>query len=450
MIPPTSPRGKCEAPSEPVPDSLHALTARINELLDRGEGRVFEQVVPFNEALPTPLSSGELLELAASETRKRAVREVRPPVAANNGPSESEYVCLDSPDFRTPSDSLRAAVAGGEGSCGVLEKEEKTQDGNTLDWKTAYELGSRFPRILQRAIERRERSPDWHTPLFAFVYLLRGDDELVSLDPGAAWDLVDGLLRRIGRNPSGDHWTTHLGVGPNDAEVEFRDLWVRIRCPYGENPLQEALRRADAEPTPIGRTNYAQSYIRFVSLCAYAQVTLGAKPIGLPQDVLARPYMLGISQRNVGRYIASTVKDGFMRRVGDPKHFGNSQAHQGRGRCATYLVDLSHWPHLARQAAEGTAEMFRGEGRRKRITAEDIESAYQDLIGPTRLMPGGIQRVKALLADGEDPVRMMTAIKNYQTWNRRKGYEPKFRKWLGNFFGGEEQPWLKYVGGVPG
>lgn len=443
MIPPSMPRGKCAAASSPHADALDALTARINALLDAGEPHPFRGAAALNTTLPTPLPTADLLGLVIRLAGARAAATPE----ANNGPRGEEYVCLDYQTIKTIKtipDYLRAAVAAGE--VGVEFQEESKTECPAF----GFDPDSNFRRWLATALGRRKDSPEWHTPLFALVQVLRGREDFIHLDDAEAWERSNGLLSRLASSDGRDvpdPWLAFLGVSADNAEAEFRNLWDRIRCPYLWNPLEEALRRADAEPLPIGKKSYARSYIRFVSLCAYAQVAFGAKPVGLPQERLAKPCMLNLSQRNISRYIASAVKDGFLRRVEEPECAGG----KGKGRCATYVVDLSHWPHLERQSAPGTDGLFRGEAapRAEKAAkapdaAEEVASAYRRLVRSGNTCPGEVGPIRVLLNRGVPVGALLRSVELYAAECARNRTAPKFRIGMMTFFGSREATWERF------
>ena len=245
MIPASPPRGKCVDTSATHRDAHAALKARINELLDAGESRVFEPMLAFNATLPTPLATAEVLESIARESAARASASPE----GNKLPRREEYVCLDSQTIKNTPESLRAAVAGGETGVSGEKNTEEQEHQDLRGREDDYAPDSNFRRSLATALERRKQSPAWHTPLFALVQVLRGDEDFAPLDDAGAWERFVALLARLvyadGRC-GGDPWRDYLGVSADDAEAEFRDLWGRESLPL----LLQPARRRCGVPTP--------------------------------------------------------------------------------------------------------------------------------------------------------------------------------------------------------
>ena len=110
---------------------------------------------------------------------------------------------------------------------------------------------------LFRYNQRHQSEDDWKTPIFHFVYLLRGHEamKLFLSDAKGAIREVERVLsawtastRQQETQPTygntGDHWENWFGISKTDAKAEFTELWQKLRFRPGHDPLDQAVEQA--------------------------------------------------------------------------------------------------------------------------------------------------------------------------------------------------------------
>ena len=188
--------------------------------------------------------------------------------------------------------------------------------------------------------------------LFELVQALRGYfPEALAAD--AAFEQVDKIMAGWGG------WADYFGTGmdydavgtTDEAKVQFRRLWRRVRFRRDKDPMQQALEKATAHPLQTLRSEKdpMPRYDRFVSLCAWLQVTRGNKPIYLPQRRLAKA--LSAAPTLVHEWLQMAMEDGFLKCV-KKFPFGVRSARE-------YAFDVSRWEVLRDHAAAGCESFFR-------------------------------------------------------------------------------------------
>jgi hypothetical protein len=214
---------------------------------------------------------------------------------------------------------------------------------------------------------------DWSSPIFWFVYILRGHPEMMALDsqPSKAFKAVEKELtrwtreyRKDGHKPkwgnTGDVWHDWFYHERTDAIAEFSDLWMKIRYRPGHDPLEQAVdesRKLRLLPTKEVAEKRAmvidqespRDYTFFLSVAGHLQVAMGDQRIMLPCESLGK--LLGVSKMTVSRYARMAIEDGYLV-VEKPHQFRS----KGGSKATEYRFKVDGWKKLGEKAAPGVKE----------------------------------------------------------------------------------------------
>ncbi len=160
------------------------------------------------------------------------------------------------------------------------------------------------------------RHEGWFAPLFWFVWLLRGHEDMRQYldNPANPWKIVEKWLtnstkmcRESGKAPpfrfNSDPWEAWFGVSRAEAKAEFLTVWKKSRFKPGHGPLQQA---------------------------GHLQVISGDSDIMLPCQKVGE--LLKVSKMTISRYRRFAIEDGYMAEM-KPHSFrskGSSDATQFR------------------------------------------------------------------------------------------------------------------------
>ena len=185
-------------------------------------------------------------------------------------------------------------------------------------------LCDRVTATNERARLRRMGNARWESPLWWFVRQAKAHKDLIRLEAEGAFSRIEKVLvkwkdPRTGK-PAPDPWRCWLGVGREDAEVEFLATWEKIRYLPGATPLCNAIFEADRVPLPLDpaiASRRSRGYTRFVSLAGYLQAMMGARAIYLPSRGVAKVLSSGdgnsVSHATVVQYVKWAVEDDYLR-----------------------------------------------------------------------------------------------------------------------------------------
>jgi hypothetical protein len=208
----------------------------------------------------------------------------------------------------------------------------------------------------RHAASQTGRPAPWESPLWWFVRMAKGHDDLVGLDAPEAMATVRVVLAgvvdtRTGRTAP-DPWWRWLGVVREDAEVEFLDVWPKVRYLPGATPLCNAMAEAESAPltlAPEVAARRSKDYPRFVSLAGYLQAIMGGRAIYLPsREVLACGDYYSVTHMTVTRYVKWAVQDDYLRLV--EKHT--------RERAARYVFGVEKFQALRERAEPSVVELW--------------------------------------------------------------------------------------------
>ncbi|MGE5609475.1 MAG: hypothetical protein ACM359_09485 [Bacillota bacterium] len=210
----------------------------------------------------------------------------------------------------------------------------------------------------QFQIERRQQPGEegrHHTPLFWFVWPLKGHPELEHLGAKAAWVQVDAIVEGwpCKRRKTFDAWAHWLDLARVDAQAEFMGVWRGIRFLPGQAPLPIALEKAREMPLRLKPEILDQrpdGYAFFISVAGWLQVSMGEQNILLPCRRLAKN--LGVSEMTISRYRRDALKDGYVRQI--KEHVFRSR---GESESTEFQFDLARFPGLRDEAAPRTDEV---------------------------------------------------------------------------------------------
>ena len=171
---------------------------------------------------------------------------------------------------------------------------------------------------LQEAVQisLKERSQEnW---LFKFSRAIRAFEVTTNrrLPPeeiGAAFSLWWDTAKEKALLPADAHM--------DEYRFEFEDTFSKTRVALGANPLEEAIRRADAGPPPPQSTRYTSPALRrLVAICYHLQLLQGNSPFFLGiRDALKITGAKGLQRASA--WLAGLVRDGVLVEVekGTPK-----------------------------------------------------------------------------------------------------------------------------------
>lgn len=140
-----------------------------------------------------------------------------------------------------------------------------------------------FEAFVEYAVEHAEREvvgvDGWRSQLWEFTRLIRGRcDEATKANH--AFGAVDKVVESLGG------WFEVFELDRDEAHAEFVTSWPKIRFRPDEDPVDQALRKAEAHPVKApardDRRYPTPGYDRFISIVGWLQVTMGDQPIYLP------------------------------------------------------------------------------------------------------------------------------------------------------------------------
>jgi len=221
---------------------------------------------------------------------------------------------------------------------------KKLKDNECKILSSAYEL--RLSEFLpwaidySREVDRSVVYPQWRSPLWTFVRLVKGHPDVEGLEGTDALKLVETELGL-------DWYEPFPKSNLEDAEFEFLDAWERVRYVPGHDPIGKANRYALENPLvpPIRLT---AGYERFIGVAGWLQAIEGDRNIFLPCEKIGE--LLDCQPITVSRYRARAVRDGLLRVVKSHR-FRPS----GGGEATEFRFDLSRFPQLQSYASRARA-----------------------------------------------------------------------------------------------
>jgi hypothetical protein len=170
---------------------------------------------------------------------------------------------------------------------------------------------------------------------------------LWRLSPKAAFKRIEGIFRRWRRDrrKQGDDWLHWLGVGREDAEVDFLACWDKIRFLPGLDPLECAVELAGRKPLalkPEIEARRSAGYPRFVSVAGWLQVAMRDRPIQLPVEALAQH--LRCEPMTISRYRQWAIEDSYLQLVKAHEFRGKGRP----GRATEFRFAVGKWECLKR------------------------------------------------------------------------------------------------------
>lgn len=200
------------------------------------------------------------------------------------------------------------------------------------------------------------------TPLFTFVRHLQQQQHLRDLGAESTMKLIEKVM---GARWS---WTDSFPVNSDDeAELEFIDVWGKIRYQPGQDPLQQAVEKADSAPlSPPPGKSYNKLQMRFLSIAGYLQVSMGARNILLPVNKLDK--ILNISATIISQLRQFAEREGLLKKI---------KPHIPSAKATEFRFNVSRFKILADLSPDCTAECFGDEGhaRAESILPESLRSA---------------------------------------------------------------------------
>jgi hypothetical protein len=183
----------------------------------------------------------------------------------------------------------------------------------------------------------RANRDEWQSDMLPVVRWLRSLPTLAKLDAPAAWKNVAKVVQGWRGKTCDQWWIAYIGIGEEDAQVEFLHWWDKIRCLPNGSSLEYALYLADLRPIMLQDdivTKRSQKYPRFVNMCAHLQKGAGRqKNIFLPIEAIGE--LLGVTPMSVSRYREWAIKDDYLKLVTTAK-----RNPKGPGRAAEYRFNL--------------------------------------------------------------------------------------------------------------
>lgn len=174
----------------------------------------------------------------------------------------------------------------------------------------------------------------------------------LTSSPVSACDTVEQGLKELtllclrrkkplpfGRHPK-DPWAEwFLDMNRADARAEFIDVWEKIRCALGTDPLEHAADRARGkrlalpaemrQRRPIDDDLMSETDYRFfLSLAWHLQHLMGEKNILLPCEKVGA--VMGVSKMTISRYCRYAFKDKLLHPMQRGTRGGPGRADQWR------------------------------------------------------------------------------------------------------------------------
>jgi hypothetical protein len=316
-------------------------------------GDVYQRVFEHNRGLDSPLEGVDVLSLLlAGRGGSGAAPAAGPhPQSGHARSVYQEYQEKQDNHRATPSvtESHRAGAAPAGEISGAAQPEH------------VVPLDLAFAEYVARAADahngRAGDDPEWHSPLFGIVRLLKAHPQVTGATPREAFREVDRVVRSWAGGRGQDPWERWFLVGREDAEAEFLGAWDKVRYLPGYSPLRCALGHARIAPLrlkeEVARERPA-GYPLFVSLAGWLRVGMGDRNILLPVEEVAE--LLHVRPVTVSRYRRWAKADGYLKEV-RPHTFRG----KGKGGAATeFRFNVAWFPCLRKRAQDGTGQSFEG------------------------------------------------------------------------------------------
>ena len=164
-----------------------------------------------------------------------------------------------------------------------------------------------------------------NSQVFQFARALRGIPSLADADPRDLRPIVkrwhSAALPHIRTKPFVETW------------MDFLYAWPRVETPMRRNLMEEALKKAIADPVP-GLDDYDQKALRdLVALCRELQAITGREPFFLSTRTAAR--LFGINPATGWRWLYLLEQDGWIVTVekGNRRGFATPAHAEGQKKC---------------------------------------------------------------------------------------------------------------------
>ena len=166
-------------------------------------------------------------------------------------------------------------------------------------------------RTLQEAVElslARPASDDW---LFIYARALKAHEVTTGSPLG-----YQGL-----ESAFSEWWRMAIDrkAVPPDADfdefrLQFIDSFSKVRAPLGANPLEEAIKRADSNPSREAARYPSLKLKRLVSVCDHLQTLVGEAPFFLSAREAAK-ILGGMAPQHALKLVNGLIHDGFLLEV---------------------------------------------------------------------------------------------------------------------------------------
>lgn len=210
-----------------------------------------------------------------------------------------------------------------------------------------------------------DENGQWHSPLWWFVYMLKGHPTIAKNDPSEALRHVENNLQAwrnhalqkgrrtpLERVPTNDPWHDWFDVRRPEARTEFIEAWERMRYVIGQTPLDAAFiaakqllrlhlddqtfkRRGIQYADRWERSKVTDDYEFFITLAGHLQVIVGPNPILLPVELVAEK--LDVSARTISTWRRWGVQDGYLKVL---------KRHVARKNATEFLFNVARFKSL--------------------------------------------------------------------------------------------------------
>jgi len=166
---------------------------------------------------------------------------------------------------------------------------------------------------------------------FQFIRALKAHPKILEMGPAEAFKWVARLPEQA-RFPLNE---LAVDMETEDGEVAFHDMWERVRCPLGADPVHVASRYLD-EPLLRMPKKRAGRYPQFLTLSALLQIQMRRRPILLPVRTVAPAMRCELN--SVSAWTRWAKEDGVLLKVKE-----HSFRSGGGGDAAEYVFALPYW-----------------------------------------------------------------------------------------------------------
>jgi hypothetical protein len=178
--------------------------------------------------------------------------------------------------------------------------------------------------------EAHDRADGYLSPLFHFVRSVKSHPALMEQTAEVALKLVEGWLMRKGYGDVAEAWRGEfddVGIEDGgDAQIEFIDVWDRIKWLPGQSWLDAAWQSAKGSELERQIRDLPQCHTKkygsFLALAAELQALCGDEPILLPVRKIGE--LLGLDKTTITRCRKFATSQGLLRVV-TPHHFGSGR-----------------------------------------------------------------------------------------------------------------------------